>query len=105
MCRPVPVAGPAAVSRHLRALRLWRMTLACRCLFAVFGRAPSKLCAVVRIVGHLEIGGPIDDVLDREGPGRAVAARICHLARGEFGIERALQLVLLFGHALAGMYR
>src|ERR1700733_1939627 len=74
--RPVPVAEPGSVVRHLGALRLRRMTLAGRGLFAVFGRGPPQLHAVVGIVGHLEIHRPIDHVLDRQRPLRAVAAGI-----------------------------
>src|SRR5580704_18540256 len=85
--RPVPLAEPGAVFRHLCALRLRRMTLACRGLFAGLKRAPPKLHAVVGVVGHLEIHGTIDHILDRQRPLRAVAAGIGYLARGKFRIK------------------
>src|ERR1700733_11619107 len=95
MRRPVPLAEPdAVIRRHLRALPLRCTTLAGRGFLAVFGRPPAQLRAIVRIVGHLELPGPIENVLQRQRPRRTIAARIGYFTRGELGYEHALQLAL-----------
>src|SRR5215471_18856301 len=65
MRRPVAIAEPGAVVRHLRALRRRRMALAGRALLAVVRRRPAQLDAVVGVIGHLELDGPANHVLDR----------------------------------------
>ena len=90
--RPVAVAEPVAVVRHLGALRGRRMPLAGRGLVAAVRRTPAQLDAVVGVIGHFEIAGAVDHVFERERPLRAVAARIGELARRQLRRQHALQL-------------
>src|SRR5512139_1016372 len=74
--RPTPLVEPGPVPGHLRALRRWRMPFAGRGLLTPVRRAPPQLDAIVEVVAHLERCGTVHHVLERERPGRAVAARI-----------------------------
>src|ERR1700744_2488612 len=82
MRRPVPFAEPVAIGGcHLVALGLRRVALAGRGFATTLGRRPGKLGAVFGVVGHLEIRDPVDHVLERERPLRAVASGIGEFAR------------------------
>src|SRR6202000_804787 len=75
--RPVPLLKPDAIfRRHLGALRRRRATFAGRGFLAVFRGPPAQFDAVIRVVGHLEIGGACEHVLEGQCPRRAVAAGI-----------------------------
>src|SRR5262245_21462016 len=105
--RAAALVEPGAVFRHLRALPRRREPLAGRGLLALVWRAPAQLDAVVEVVRHLERLSAVHHVLDRERPGRAVAARIRELARRQLRREHALQLglhrrdALALGHGVA----
>src|SRR5258705_826682 len=84
--RPAPLVEPSAIlRRHLRALRLRRMPLTRRCLLAVLRRGPPHLDAVVRAIGHFEECCPVDDLLERKRPLRAIAAGVGYFSRGKLG--------------------
>src|SRR5580693_6427899 len=102
--RPVPLAEPGAVVRHLGALCRRRVALAGRRLVALVGGAPAQLDAVVEVIAHFEIGGAVDHVLQRKRPRRAVAARIGELARRKLRRQHALQFGLHLGDALAARH-
>src|ERR1700720_4412570 len=91
--RPAPLVEPGAIlRRHLRAVRLRRMPLTRGCLLAVFRRAPPHLDAVVRVIGHFEVCCPVDDLLERKRPLRAIAAGVGYFSRGKLGRNYPLQL-------------
>src|SRR4051794_30198559 len=104
--RPAPLVEPGTVlRRHLRALRLRRMPLTRGCLLAVFRRAPPHLHAVVRVIGHFEVCCPVDDLLERKRPLRAIAAGVGYFSRGKLGRNYPLQLAFHVPDALVLRHR
>src|SRR5258707_13499438 len=84
------------------------MPLTRGCLLAVFRRAPPHLDAVVRVIGHFEVRCPVDDLLERKRPLRAIAAGVGYFSRGKLGRNYPLQLAfhvpdaLVIRHRVAG---
>src|SRR5215472_14157469 len=73
---PTSLVEPSAVLLHFRALRRGSVALASRGFITLVRRAPSELDTVVRVVRHLEIGHPVEDVFECERPFGTVAARV-----------------------------
>src|SRR6185437_2215971 len=81
---------PRPVLLHFCALGRRSVPLARRGLIAPVGRAPSELDAVIRIVGQLEIGRPVEHVFERERPCGTVAASVRKLPRRKLRHKHAL---------------
>src|SRR5258707_5931764 len=81
------------------------MPLTRGCLLAVFRRAPPHLDAVVRVIGHFEVCCPVDDLLERKRPLRAIAAGVGYFSRGKLGRNYPLQLAFHVPDALVLRHR